>query len=539
MRAFLFLVMYTLFYNGIIHTLNNDNPECSALLVHGNKIIFCGHEKDINLPDSQVNKINLNGCTVLPSFIDSHTHIAMASKMFDQISIENFNTFDETLQKIKNNLHRFEKGNWIKGSGWNSNIWGGVVPDKTHLDSISQDHPIALFNQDLHTMWLNTFALKKSGFFSNIPSPLKNKIRIGNDGEPTGLIFEDACAIVEEIAKENISKNPEQNLIRYSEELLKVGITSVNAMENLDDLELFMKLHRNKLLKTRICFHPPAEEVETIAKAKIQSGYGNEWIRFGGLKYFVDGSIGSQTSEMFEDFHYLNHAGIEMMTQDELTRQIKYAASKGLSATVHAIGDKAVHKTINAMEESVKQVNAKVPLINRIEHCQIITESDRKRLPGLNIIASMQPLHIADDVKISDKYLGERAKNAYPIKSLLKLGVKVAFGSDTPVADYNPFKGMLAALTRWYHLSDSEPSWYPEQNITINEAIAAYTKDAAYATYEQDIKGTLAPGKLADFVILSDDLLKSENTEDSLKRIEVMATVIDGITVYKSEKFNI
>ena len=531
--------MYTLFYNGKINTLNNNPSVCSAILIHNNQILFCGNENEINLPDSKVKKINLSGFSVLPSFIDCHTHFAMTSRKIDQISLDHCQTFDETIQEIKNNLDRFKKGKWIKGSGWNANLWDGFIPDKSQLDSVSKEHPIALFNKDLHTLWLNSKALSLCDFHSEIPSEFKNKILLGDDGKPNGLVIEDACKIVEQKSKNNFSKNNELNFIKLSEELLKVGITSVNSMENLDDFNLFMKLHRNNKLKSRICFHPPAEEIEILVAANIFSGYGNEWLRFGGLKYYVDGSLGSQTAEMYDNFDGLNYAGIEIISQQELTQKIKYADSKGLSATIHAIGDKANHKTLNAIEETIIQTKSPQALQHRIEHAQILNESDLHRFKKLNIIASMQPLHIADDVKISDKYLGDRTKNAYPINSLLKSGTRVVFGSDTPVADFNPFKGMQAAISRRHNLDPNEDSWYPNQNISIAQVINCYTKDAAYASYEESIKGSLQPGKLADFVILSEDLLKSENPEETLKTVKVVGTILDGRIEYINDNFDI
>ena len=531
--------MYTLFHNAKIYTLEQHTPICNAILIQNNRILFLGDEKEINIPDSQLTKINLNGYTILPAFTDCHTHTAMAAKKIDEINLDHCQTFDETLQEIKKNIHRFEKGTWIKGGGWNANLWNGFLPTKYHLDAISTEHPIALFNQDLHTMWLNSLAIQKARIENNIPSVLKDKIIVDKNGELTGIIYEDACHLVEEEAQVSSPDNDEQNLIKFSNELLKMGITSVHCMENLNDLELLMKLHRNNKLKTRICFHPPAADADTFINSKIFSGYGNEWLRIGGLKYYVDGSMGSQTAEMFEKFNELDHAGFEMLTEKELTQKIKYAAHHGLSATVHAIGDKANFKTLNAIEESNHQTHSPIPLRHRIEHSQILTDSDIPRFNQLNIIASMQPLHIAIDVKISDKYLGKRAYNTYPINSLIKSGAKVVFGSDLPVANFSPFKGMQAAIARRYNLDVQEPLWHPEQNISVLQAVEAYTKHAAFASYEESVKGTLTAGKLADFVIVSDDLLESKNPEEALRSIEVLATVLDGNIEYQKENFDL
>jgi predicted amidohydrolase YtcJ len=283
-------------------------------------------------------------------------------------------------------------------------------------------------------------------------------------------------------------------------------------------------------LKMRICMHPPIEKAEMLIDGGFCSGFGNEWLRIGGFKYFVDGSLGSQTAEMFDNYSGLDHSGIEVMYESTLIDLLERTTSKGFSATIHAIGDRANHKTLNALEK-VKDVSEKSGLRNRIEHAQILKEEDVQRFSDLNVIASMQPLHISEDVRISEKYLGSRSSSAYCLRSLMNAGAKVVFGSDMPIADPDPLKGILAAYRRRYLLDKNEPSWNENESISISQALRSYTTEAAYASYEEDLKGTLEVGKLADFIGLPIDIEKA--SEDELSETAVELTVLGGKTVYK------
>jgi predicted amidohydrolase YtcJ len=238
---------------------------------------------------------------------------------------------------------------------------------------------------------------------------------------------------------------------------------------------------------------------------------------------------------MFEPFHTLDHGGTEVIREKELTDRVGRNATYGLSATIHAIGDKANHKALNALEKT-RQVKFSLPLRHRIEHCQILQESDLSRFKELDIIASMQPMHIADDIKLAEKYLGKRARLAYPIGSLIKTGCRVVFGSDMPIADPDPIKGILAAVYRKYKLEKSNSIWYPEQCITAQQALLAYTREAAFASYEESIKGSLAAGKLADFIVLSHDISTAE--ESQLRDTLVEKTILGGEIVFTYDSFS-
>jgi predicted amidohydrolase YtcJ len=528
--------MYKLFYNAKIHTLSNSIPFCNAILTLYDRIIYTGKYSDINLPEYEVEKIDLQGEHVFPGFIDCHTHLAAFALSLERIRFDECKSLAQALDKVNRRVKDYPKGSWILGTGWNANIWRDGQPHKKYLDDISNVHAMAFYNKDGHTQWLNSLALDKCEFVYRYDDLPGGKLGRDNQGILNGLVYEKACEVVDRFSEQVSYEQLERCLDKTYPKIHSMGITSVHSCEGLDKFKLFQQLALNYKLKLRICMHPPASETTNMIDAGLYSGYGNEWLRMGGMKYFVDGSLGSQTAEMFEPFDNLNHCGVAVISEQSLTDQIQYAATHGLSATVHAIGDKANNKALNAFEKIVK-VEAPVSLRHRIEHCQILNVSDISRFKKLNIIASMQPIHIADDIELANLYLGERSSLTYAIASILKTGCRIVFGSDMPVADPDPIKGILAAYSRRYNLDADNPSWYPEQSITPYQALCAYTRDAAFASYEENLKGTLEPGKLADFVIISHNI--SEEDEATVRKAKVNMTVQGGRIVYCSDTISV
>jgi len=522
--------MYTLYHNARIYTLSHQHTVCSALVTRGNKIIFTGKLNEINLPEHAMQKIDLHGRTVVPGFIDCHTHIGAVALSAERLKLDNCRNLAEAQQQIKRQLETFREENWILGGGWNANIWPEGRPHKRDLDILSSDRPIALYNKDGHTVWLNSKALQLAGFDQSTPDPVGGKLGRDPGGELNGLVFETACYQVDQKTDTVSYDFLNRCLTKYYPDLFRLGITSVHSCESLEFYHLFQQLAQEDRLKVRICMHPPMAEADIIIRDRKRSGSGDEWLRLGGLKYFVDGSLGSQTAEMFEPYEILGHAGISILEEAELSERLLHAARHGLSATVHAIGDKANHKALNAFYRT-KDVSG--GLRHRIEHAQILIPEDRQRYHALNIIASMQPLHIADDIRIANKYLGARTANTYPINALINDQVRVVFGSDMPVADPDPLKGMLSAVSRRYKLDPNQPAWHPEHCVSPLQALRCYTAEAAYASYEEALKGTLEAGKLADFAVLSDDII--EGGEEALYRTRVTMTVINGKIVYHAD----
>jgi len=521
--------MYKLYTNGNIHTLNNRHPYTTALLVYGDRIVYCGDEKDVNLPDHLIKKFDLNGLHVYPAFTDCHTHVASVALGKERIRLDHCSSLSEALEYISGQITHFDGQSWICGGGWNANLWKDGIPHKKYLDQISNDIPVVLYNKDGHTQWLNSKALKLVGFAQIENDPPGGKIGRDSNNELTGLVYEKACDIVNRYSEKNSYEQLKRCMDKLYPELYALGMTSVHSCESLEIWSLFQQMLLQKDLKLRICMHPPVEHADKFIDGGLCSGFGNEWLRLGGLKYFIDGSLGSQTAEMFENYSGLDHSGIEVLTESELTDMLRKTTERGFSATIHAIGDKANHKSLNALQK-VKDTTNKSGLRHRIEHAQILIDEDIKRFSEQNVIASMQPLHIADDVKIADKFLGNRASAAYRIGSLMNTEARVVFGSDMPIADPDPLKGILAAYNRRYLLDENESSWNATESIPFQKALHCYTSQAAYASYEENIKGTLEVGKLADFIGLPIDFETVE--EDILKKSRVELTVLGGEVVF-------
>ena len=521
--------MYKFFINGNIHTLNNTKPFVTALLVSKDRVVYCGEEKDINFPDHLLQKINLNGLHVYPSFTDCHTHVASVALNKERIRLGRCSSLADTLKKIREPSSHLAGDSWILGGGWNANIWSDGSPHKKYLNQITTNQPIALFNKDGHTQWLNSKALEICGFDKMNNDPSGGKLGRDSENELTGLVYEKACDIVNGLSETVSYEQLQRCLNQIYPELYSLGITSVHSCESLKTWTIFQRLSQENDLKLRICMHPPVEEADKFINSGLCSGFGTAWLRLGGLKYFVDGSLGSQTAEMVEKYTGLDHAGFEVLSEEELKENLRYTSEKGFSATIHAIGDKANHKTLNALQ-SVKSHTIKSGLRHRIEQAQILLEDDIQRFSDLNVIASMQPLHITDDVKITEKYMGDRAHKAYRVRSLIDKGVKVVFGSDMPIADPDPLKGILAAHSRRYLLDKNEPRWNESECISVTDALVCYTREAAYASYEENLKGTLEQGKLADFIGIPIDLENAD--EDSLRDTQVSMTVLGGEVVF-------
>jgi predicted amidohydrolase YtcJ len=522
--------MYTLFKNCKIHTLNQKNPFATALLVAKDRIAFCGEENDINLPENLLRRINLKGLNIYPAFTDCHTHIASVALGKDRVHLDKCDSLSSAIKTISEYVKSSEGKSWILGGGWNANHWLDGAPHKKYLDEITGTHPIALYNKDGHTQWLNTKALNLVGFDQLDHEPPGGKLGRDSDNSLNGLVYEKACTIVDGFSEKISYDQLKRCMDNLSTDLYAQGITSAHSCESLEIWSLFQQMALRKDLKLRICMHPPIEEADKFIDGGLCSRFGNEWLRIGGLKYFVDGSIGSQTAEMFENYCGLDHRGIEVLTESTLIELLQETTTKGFSATIHAIGDKANHKSLNSLHH-VREISNKLKLRHRIEHAQIVNDEDIQRFSDENVIASMQPLHISDDVKISDKYLGKRASNAYRVGSIIKTGARVVFGSDMPIADPDPLKGILAANVRRYLLDKDQPRWNESECIPIATGLRCYTSEAAFASYEEDIKGTLDVGKLADFFGLPFDLENAQ--ENDLYDAKVYLTVLNGDVVFE------
>ena len=506
----------------------------SAVATIMGKIFAVGGDKEIlQLSDSKTRVVNLHGATVLPGFIDSHTHLYSYGLSFQLIDFRKFRTLNSALRAVKRKAETLKRGEWLLGRGWDKNNWSlDDFPHKSDLDAICKN-PCAFSSHDGHSIWVNSSALKLANINNSTHNPRGGVIKKDADGEPSGILFEEAVGLIENAIPQRTFSNKMKALLIAQKNAFKVGVTSVcDFDEDKDKYRMLETASLSGKLKLKVLCGVRREDFDNEDIKGFISGFGNEKLRIGHLKLFADGALGSQTAEMFEPYSGSKNYGVGVLSEKELKKYFRKAAEMGLSVAVHSIGDKANHKVIRAfLSISVKYGN-NIP--NRIEHLQLIRDEDIPLLKSSGIIASMQPSHILADRDTADKYWGERSKGAYPFKSLIKNGITICFGSDAPIEDMNPLEGIYAAVNR-HRPGDGRGAWYPDERLSIREAVEGFTVNAARGVGAESSLGKLKPGYMADMVILSDDIFKRDKTD--LHLITVLATISDGYFRYDKGGF--
>ena len=518
-----------LYYNGNIHT-SAYGQKVDWLLCAAGKILASGHRN--NRPDFFTASTDLHRKTVLPAFTDAHTHFTASALNLNRIQLNETASMKEALFIIKQYKEKRVSGEWIRGGGYNKNIWPDGTPHKKYLDAIFPDEPVALESKDYHSLWVNSKALEAAGMHRGMPDPQGGKIGRDADGSLSGILYEKALNLLYDKIALPSDERIAAAVKRRTGQFLAFGITSVHSMEGLGEFRAIQKMRQQDDLKIRVHFYIPKDEAAPLTGAGIQSGFGSDMLRIAGVKFFTDGSLGSQTAHMLLSYENSEGNGIAHISEAQLKEEVLLFNRQGLSAAIHAIGDAAVIKTVNVFEAAQNETGN--PLIrNRIEHAQLVPAEQIERIARLNITASMQPVHIADDVYTAEKYWGERCAQAYPFRQFADAGVNLAFGSDTPVADIDPFKGLYSALERKYHFDPDKKSWYPQQALTLPEALNAYTAGAARATGREEVTGTLEPGKTADFIVFDRDIFSVPVEE--LLAAKVLKTVLGGKLVFEAD----
>jgi len=439
-------------------------------------------------------------------------------------------SLDKCLLIIKKRIDQTPEGHWVLGSGWNKNLWDGCFPTRQDLDRLSGKHPICLEARDAHTSWVNSLALKIAEVDSSSTFDSTGGILKDRKGEPTGIILEEARNLVWKKIPNPPPAERLDSLMQGLQLAYQNGLSGVHCMETVEDFEAYQTLHRSGELKLRVVFYHPIRYLDDLIDAGFQSGFGDEWLRFGGMKLFMDGALGGQTALMLEPYEGSQNYGIQILDQETADQYVMKAAEHNIACAIHAIGDKANRMALKAFEYQKKNLPNK-KLRQRIEHCQLIPENEISRFAQLDVVASMQAIHIPEDIDAANRYWGTRSSGAYAFRSLLNSGATLAFGSDVPIETCNVFEGIYAALKRTKRGDDK--SWYPEQRLSLKEIIYAYTMGAAYASGEENIKGSLAAGKLSDFMVLSDDIF--EISPEEMLNLKVTWMVIGGDVVYQRD----
>lgn len=530
--------------NGKVLTIDKDNPAAEAVAIKGEKVIAVGTSKEISglIKKGVTRVIDAKGRLVIPGFNDAHVHFGP----LDPDYIELRYTTDPSVitEKVRLQVAKSRKGELISGGHWEHEMFRDKKwPTRSIIDKVSPDNPVLLSRADGHSVLVNSFVLKASGITRDTPDPFGGEIQKDPvTGEPTGILKENAeSLIVTGESKPSRSKEEEadrtwQGYLLAMKEARELGVTSVQV-PGYGDFEAYEKLQREGLLTSRIDIGNSLTADTQILKKDLglikKYPRENNWIRFGYLKSFIDGTIGSGTALMFEPFSD-NPAtsGLSMMPYDEFEKMVVTADKMGFQIGVHAIGDKGNNWTLNAFEKA-QRINGIRDSRHRDEHAQTLQASDITRFGKLGVIASMQPTHCISDKKFCIKRIGpERAKGAYAWKSLADAGAAIAFGTDYQVEPLNPMEGLYASVTRKDRLGEEGDGWYPEQKIEMEDAIRYYTLGSAYAQFMEDRKGMIKPGYLADIVITDKDLLTIP--EQEIMKTKVDYTITGGKVVYMS-----
>lgn len=522
------------FINGKIYTVNEKLPFAEAVITQGEKIVFVGSQRDAEeLIEKNTKKIDLKGRLMLPGFIDNHTHFTHGGFYLLGIDLRPAKSTQEFKQLIKEYVNQHE-GKWVTGGYWDHEQWEiNNLPTKEMIDEFSPNTPIFISRFDGHMALANSYALKLAGITKDTPSPEGGLIvKDKKTGEPTGILKDLAKDLIDSIIPEPSLEEYKQATLRALQEARENGITSIQDITYKNDLTTYQNLEKEGLLSCRIYTRLPLSEYKDLVNSGIQVGSGSDKLKIGSLKEFADGSLGSSTALFFEPYDQdPSTCGLAMdvVTDGRLKEWSLDADKNKLQISIHAIGDNANYLMLNMFEEII-DVNPKWDRRFRLEHAQHVRFEDILRFAKLGIIASVQPYHCIDDGVWAEKRIGDRIKYTHPYKSFLDANVKTCFGSDWPVAPLNAIYGIYAATTR-RTLDDNNPNgWIPEQKISVEDAIRCYTINNAYAAFEENIKGSIEVGKLADLVVLSDDIFSINPVK--IKDVKVDMTVFDGKIIY-------
>ncbi len=522
-------------FNANFYTIDPAMPTARAIVIRDNKILALGDDDAMRslLPNAEA--IDLGGRCVIPGLIDAHLHWEWTSLGMKNIDCET-PTLAELLHRVEERVRITPPDKWIRGHGWNHNVWGGTFPTKADLDRVAPNHPVYLTAKSGHAGLANSIALKLATVTASTPNPTHGEIVRDASGEPTGVFFEDAMDLIsKKVPQASVQElaNAMRDAIPHAH---RVGLTGVHDFDGARALQAWQILKENDQLNLRVSKTIPVSLLDHAIALGIRSGFGDNWLRINGVKTFADGALGPRTALMIDPYvGEPNNRGIAVTDKEEMFENVRKASAAGLSSTIHAIGDKANHDVLDvyAAVRTEEAQRGESRLRHRIEHVQLLHPDNFNRLGQLNVIASMQPIHATSDMLIAEKYWGVRSAGGYTWRTQLNAGAKLAFGSDAPIESFDPLQGIHAAVTRRRADGSPEPDgWYPDQKLSVTEAVHGFTFGAAYASYEEKIKGSLTAGKLADLVVLDQDIFTIEPME--ILNTKVEATMIDGKFVWRN-----
>jgi hypothetical protein len=549
----------TIYVNGRLLTMDNEQPDAEALAIVGGRIVGVGTTTEIRRRFTAPNEVDLQGKAVLPGLIDAHAHFISLGIARMTVDLVGAPSAEAAADRVAERVQRSSKGQWIRGRGWNQNLWTTkAFPHHRTLDKVAPDHPVILSRIDGHALWVNKKALQIAGITRATPDPDGGKIVRDAQGHPTGVLIDNAELLVARHVPPPTDNELEEAILTAQEECLTLGLTGVHDMGvDSADLAAYQRLIRSDRLHMRIyaAVGGPGPTWERFKKEGPLVGFGVGRLTVRAIKLYADGALGSRGAAMIEPYSDdPSNRGLTVTNEQELTLSVTEALQHGFQVCTHAIGDRANSIVLDVYERAITATGARDHRL-RVEHAQVLHPDDIGRFSKLRVLPSMQPTHCTSDMYWAEARLGhERAKGAYAWRSLLSTGVIIPCGSDFPVEQPNPLLGIYAAITRrdadgkprsaadlqseQFDLSAAgivDPSafdggWYAGERMTLAEVLKGYTTWAATAAFEESQKGSLTVGKLADFIVLSEPF--DEKAPERILATSVEATYIGGRKVF-------
>lgn len=523
---------------GAVWTGSPSLPWAEAVAIRGENVLAVGKNREIEkLVGLRTQVIDVGSQLVLPGFIDSHTHFLDGGFSLLRIQLRDVKSREEFVSRVEKKARQLGKGEWILNGDWDHEQFDPPeLPRREWVDAVTPDNPVCVNRHDGHMVLANSLALRLAGITrETVPPPGGEIVKDALTGEPTGILKDAAIDLVARVIPGpswEAKLEAAQAALRHAAEC---GVTSVHDMADAENFEVYQGLLKEKKLTCRIFLYIPVTEVDLLARLRMKTPFGNDWLKIGGLKGFVDGSLGSSTALFFEPYGVspgqtgLLHS--QMFPEGIMDERIAAADKAGLQVAIHAIGDKANAIILDIFERVILSHGPRDRRW-RIEHAQHLRAEDIIRMGNLGIIASVQPYHAIDDGRWAEGKIGsERCRTTYAFRSLLDAGVRLACGSDWTVAPLNPLTGIYAAVTRRTLDGRHPEGWFPEQKIALEEALHGYTLNGAYAEFAEDRKGSVEAGKLADLVVLDRNIF--DIPSEKIIEAQVVMTIVGGRIVYQ------
>lgn len=544
--------------NGKVFKGDARGTVAESVAVDGRRIVAVGTTREIESRYAGARRIDLKGRLVTAGFNDAHLHFLNGGLALFRVDLNGARTLAEAKRRVAEKARELPEGAWLLGRGWDQTLWGGQWPTKEALDEAAPRNPVFVQRVDGHTSWANSLALSLANVTRATSSPEGGEVVRDERGEPTGILKETAGSLVARVVPAPTREEKMRAIERALAEARRYGITSVSdSISGYDTLALYRELLAQDKLTVRVAeWLDFNDTIETLKRQREEFGalkVDPLRIRITAVKGYVDGTLGSRTAAMLAPFDDDPHnSGIPRMTAEQLNTKVSALDAAGFQVTLHAIGDRANHMALDAYERAWKQngphrdqyraagysgwrddiSDAAFRLRHRVEHAQVVAPSDFARFRDLGVIASMQPSHAISDKRWAQARLGEyRVLGAYSWHTFMAHGVRVPFGTDWPIEPINPYLGLYAAVTRQSTEGEPAGGWWPEERISIEDAIRNYTAEGAYASFEEREKGQIAAGMLADLVVHSKDLLSIAPAE--ILKAEAEMTIFDGRVVYE------